>query len=186
VHVRLGVRAGPPKRIYSKAVRSRSAVKEGDDVMEIVIKEGSALASRDRGSKTDPFVELMYGSKRTKTQVIKRTLNPRWEHAVLFPYIPGEKLKLSCFDKDFRGKEFIGYVEICADEVANGGPDGGSDAWYKLQVSRLAPNTATVIVHHWARCVHNGHSICARVCVFLSLSAPRLRRAAALHFPFAY
>ena len=133
MHIRLGVRPGPPRRIYSKAVRARSSVKEGDDVLEVCVKEGSSLASRDRGNKTDPFVELSYGPNRTKTQVIKKTLNPRWEHSVLYPYVPGVKLCVSCYDKDFRGKDFIGAVQICPDEVVSGS-EQTLDAWYKLKV----------------------------------------------------
>ena len=134
IHIRLGLRQGPPRRLFSKAVRARSdqSIKEGDEVLEVCIKEGRSLASRDRGNKSDGFVELLYGSHKTKTQVIKKTLNPRWEHAVLLPYIRDEMIFLSCYDKDFHGKDPIGYTEVgCEPAVLHEGEE--VDAWHKLK-----------------------------------------------------
>jgi len=103
--------------------------------LELIVLEGQNLAPSDRSGLCDPYCVVIYKNdkktKKFKTPVLKKTLNPVWTDCAfeLVDRNPSQKVLIKVMDKDLLGSELIGQVEIEADEAfAIGTPE-----WYELE-----------------------------------------------------
>ncbi|KAJ9563791.1 hypothetical protein OSB04_008951 [Centaurea solstitialis] len=87
-------------------------------ILRLRIKKGIDLAVRDRTrGSSDPYVVATLGDdQRTKTKIVRDTLNPEWEQdltlAIIDPKVP---VKITVYDKDtFSHDDTMGiaYVDV--------------------------------------------------------------------------
>jgi len=50
-----------------------------DRVLVVKLIEGKTLAIRDRSGTSDPYVVLRIGKQKTKSKVVKKNLDPKWD-----------------------------------------------------------------------------------------------------------
>jgi len=103
-----------------------------DKVLIVKILEGKGLAVRDRSGTSDPYVVLRIGKQKTKSKVIKKNLEPRWDQTFTFHFDnKKEKLTLEVFDHDvFSKDDHMGWTEISLEDIEDGASE---DKWLKLQ-----------------------------------------------------
>ena len=103
----------------------------------VKVVKGTNLKAADFGGKSDPFCVVQVGEKRQRTATFRKTLNPAWNHTMMFE-IGGidKKLKLAdvksdifgfldctIYDQDNGGKaEFLGCVRIPITSITPGKP----------------------------------------------------------------
>ena len=81
--------------------------------------------------KSDPYAVLKFGKQKDKTNTIKNTLEPQWDHHAEFKLPDGNanKLLVEVFDADKLGKDkSLGKVEL---DVLDLAADEGR--WFPLQ-----------------------------------------------------
>ncbi|CAG9579222.1 conserved hypothetical protein [Leishmania major strain Friedlin] len=83
----------------------------------------------------DPFVRLVMGDKRYKTQVVKNSLNPAWDETFRF-HIPDEmstQLRLEVWNKCTYSDDLMGYYALSLGGLTKGIV---KDQWYILEKSK--------------------------------------------------
>ncbi|XP_049729402.1 synaptotagmin-like protein 5 isoform X1 [Elephas maximus indicus] len=110
------------KKAFKKGKKKESSVISGG-VLEVFIKEAKNLTAVKSGGTSDSFVKgylLPDDSKATKhkTLVIKRSVNPQWNHTFMFSGLYPEDIKNVCleltvWDKEaFSSNIFLGGVRL--------------------------------------------------------------------------
>mmetsp|Transcript_17478 Transcript_17478/g.28709 ORF Transcript_17478/g.28709 Transcript_17478/m.28709 type:complete len:431 (-) Transcript_17478:284-1576(-) len=113
--------------------RSKSFV--GEKYFNLKVVEAKSIAARDRNGSSDPYCEIRYGSMKTKTKTLKKTVNPIWNAEFICkwdeePERP-DVLNVVLYDKDmFTSDDYLGEVVITLSDLTL--TDGLSDAWYNL------------------------------------------------------
>jgi hypothetical protein len=94
-----------------------TVAKENSNIKAFKVRIASArdLQATDKGGVSNPFCEVLYGSKMIKqTEPKKKTLAPVWDEDITVPYA-GQSMSLmvDVYDMSFMRKgEFLGRVEI--------------------------------------------------------------------------
>lgn len=110
----------------------------------ISVKEGRNLAIKDKnffgsGGSSDPYVDVAYQKKRTKSAVIKKNLNPVWNLPAmdLGNVIESENkaVKITVWDYDITSDDFMGVIRIPAASLHKAGP-GTHSWWMPLTISK--------------------------------------------------
>ncbi|KAM6151867.1 synaptotagmin-like protein 5 [Rhynchocyon petersi] len=110
------------KKTFKMGKKKESPVTSGG-ILEVFIKEAKNLTAVKSGGTSDSFVKgylLPDDSKATKhkTLVIKRSVNPQWNHAFLFSGLHPQDIKNVCleltvWDKEaFSSNIFLGGVRL--------------------------------------------------------------------------
>jgi Ca2+-dependent lipid-binding protein len=106
------LRAPPPACKYAPLDRGR---------LLVTIQRGEQLVAADVGGSSDPFVEISMGRKTFKTQVKKKTLEPKWNEKFTFNVrsVTTDLLQLRVKDWDRVGAaDALGDISIPVTDVA--------------------------------------------------------------------
>eukprot|EP00741_Cyanophora_paradoxa_P023381 tig00000254_g22587.t1 len=98
------------------------------------VVEARDVPAKDSGGTSDPYVKVLFGAEERKTQVIEKTLRPKWSAAFDFAVRDDKvrKLRFEMFDKNKVFKdEYMGEVEVDIDTLLAGG--SARSAWYPMQ-----------------------------------------------------
>ena len=115
--------------------------------------EAKDLLAGDSNGFSDPYFKIPHHQngvvdlpgKKNRTKVIKKTLNPVWNHTFEIEFNPQKcnKLNIEVFDYDIIGKDDpIGNATINLDWMISGGQDT-FDQWIPLTVTIKDKNTKT-------------------------------------------
>jgi hypothetical protein len=89
------------------------------------------LIKSDILGKSDPYALLKFGNQKERTDTIKNTLEPQWDHHAEFQVPDGgaDKILVEVFDADKLGKDkSLGKAEIDVLDLA-----AGDGHWFPLQ-----------------------------------------------------
>lgn len=121
--------------------------------IHISVQEGRGLAIKDKnffgkGGSSDPFAVIKYKKNKAKSDVIKKTLEPKWNMA---PFDLGnviesehKAVKITVWDYDFNGDDFMGVVRIPAAAFHKAGP-GSHEWWMTLTKSKDKKHAKSVV-----------------------------------------
>eukprot|EP01123_Difflugia_compressa_P005192 TRINITY_DN167_c0_g1_i6.p1 TRINITY_DN167_c0_g1~~TRINITY_DN167_c0_g1_i6.p1 ORF type:complete len:466 (+),score=93.63 TRINITY_DN167_c0_g1_i6:97-1494(+) len=107
----LALRAPPPKQKTTRLV--------------VKILQGRDLAAKDANGKSDPYLNIVYGTHNYKTKTIRKTLNPVWtDQTFVIPLDPAQQqILIECWDWDrVGGHDFMGEFVVNVPEI----PDDGT------------------------------------------------------------
>ena len=102
---------------------------EGTLVVDLV--KARNLIKADIMGKSDPYAVLKFGKQKEKTNTLKNTLEPQWDHQAVFnvPDSGADKILVEVFDADKLGKDkSLGKVEV---DILDLAADEGR--WFPLQ-----------------------------------------------------
>eukprot|EP01130_Rhizamoeba_saxonica_P010423 TRINITY_DN4267_c0_g1_i1.p1 TRINITY_DN4267_c0_g1~~TRINITY_DN4267_c0_g1_i1.p1 ORF type:complete len:162 (+),score=28.41 TRINITY_DN4267_c0_g1_i1:49-534(+) len=99
--------------------------------LKIYIYRAKNLVAADKNGLSDPYVDIRCGGWRTKTRVIRKTLNPKWNTFVIFPiehpkgYINTDEdlINFQIYDKDSLGKQKIGNYDLHLNRLNDDGSE---------------------------------------------------------------
>lgn len=97
-------------------------VQEGK--IKITVHKAIDLEDKDIGGKSDPYVKIKYGGDKFKTETVKGSLTPVWEHEMWISTLPGgeKQIKFEVLDSDKIGKdEALGYTTVDVRRVSKQG-----------------------------------------------------------------
>jgi len=96
-------------------------------VMELTVVKGNDIKSTDFLSRSDPYVQLEFGSQRYHTKTLNNTKEPVWnETAFLFVHTEMNaktQMKLTVMDKDLTADDLLGTGYVSAPDLFNA-PEG--------------------------------------------------------------
>lgn len=105
--------------------------------MKLLVRvlEGRNLPPTDPNGLSDPYVKLQLGKQRSKTKVVKKSLNPSWGEEFSFRVEDlNEELVVSVLDEDkYFNDDFVGQVKIPVSRVFDADSNSLDTAWYPLQ-----------------------------------------------------
>jgi broad specificity phosphatase PhoE len=87
---------------------------------ELLVKvmRGRDLVNKDEQDHSDPYARISFGGGDLKSDTIKDSLNPTWNFTAAFKVAsPMQVVRLSIWDEDTTGREFMGDVTIPIHEV---------------------------------------------------------------------
>ncbi|KAF2068928.1 hypothetical protein CYY_009750 [Polysphondylium violaceum] len=98
------------------------------NILQVNVLEGRDLASADTNGYSDPYCTVSLGPQKKKTQICKKTLNPKWNETFLMRLSPSDiKLHIKLLDWDqLSSDDFLGEVFIDIDSLND------SAVWYTL------------------------------------------------------
>ncbi len=106
-----------------------------DEILLLDLIKARNLVKADMIGKSDPYAVLKFGKQKDKTNIIKNTVDPQWDHHAEFkvPESGADKLIVEVFDADKIGKDkSLGKVELDIDDLP---ADVGH--WFPLQGRKL-------------------------------------------------
>ena len=63
--------------------------------LKFVVHEARGLPVMDRATGlADAYVKIVFGRAESSTDVVRKTLAPRWEHRGVFPLLDGRTLRI--------------------------------------------------------------------------------------------
>jgi len=99
--------------------KQRAKIKKFSEIaghLEILVVQGSNLASRDANGLSDPFCILELLDEQRETNCIEKTLNPVWEQRLSFAVVEKPiktKLRIRVFDRDqYSSDDEIGDCDV--------------------------------------------------------------------------
>ncbi|PON57652.1 C2- GRAM domain containing protein [Parasponia andersonii] len=97
--------------------------------------EARNLPAMDLNGLSDPYVKLQLGKHRSKTKVVKKSLNPSWGEEFSFKVEDlKEELLISVLDEDkYFNDDFVGQVRVPVSRVFDAENQSLETAWYPLQ-----------------------------------------------------
>ncbi|KAL5574839.1 hypothetical protein UlMin_016538 [Ulmus minor] len=103
--------------------------------LSVRVLEARNLPAMDLNGLSDPYVKLQLGKQRSKTKVVKKSLNPSWEEEFSFRVDDlKEELLVSVLDEDkYFQDDFVGQVKVPVSRVFDGENNSLGTAWYPLQ-----------------------------------------------------
>eukprot|EP00808_Paulinella_micropora_P020770 g83255.t1 len=121
--------------------------------MRIIVKEGESLPILDRNS-SDPYVKVSCGKLKFKTNVKKKTLNPKWnEDQFIFPDVGvSDEFNFRMLDEDLILDELMGAWRCSVGDLMqyhknkSGAALGAAfklDKWFKI--SDKYPNARCLV-----------------------------------------
>ena len=130
----------------SKALQSvisgREVVKDGTapSILRVIAISAKDLPSSDRNGLSDPYLIIEFGESELKTEVRKKTVEPKWAQTMDFPVwkIPPEvnaleesRLLVKCWDWNAIGSHtFMGAVDVDLEDVQY--EAAVKEKWYPL------------------------------------------------------
>ncbi len=115
----------------SKHGKNVSALGDFEGTLLVDIIKARNLIKTDIMGKSDPYAVLKFGKQKEKTNTIKNTLEPQWDHHAEFSVPDGgaDKLLVEVFDADKLGKDkSLGKIEV---DILDLSADEGH--WFPLQ-----------------------------------------------------
>uniref|UniRef100_H3B9N0 Synaptotagmin like 5 n=1 Tax=Latimeria chalumnae TaxID=7897 RepID=H3B9N0_LATCH len=136
----LPLERGQAKRKFSIRRKESTSVPSGG-VLEVLIKEAKNLTAVKSGGTSDTFVKSYLlpdnsKSSKHKTPVIKKSVNPKWNHTFTFSGLQSSDLQNLCleltvWDKEsFSSNVFLGGVRL---GIGNGMSYGNEVDWMDSQ-----------------------------------------------------
>jgi hypothetical protein len=110
-------------------VYSMAAATDSYGTLKLSVYAGRKLTAKDSNGKSDPFVEVtINGSRLQKTPVIKKTLEPSWNHEIRWDNVHKDaKIALKVLDYDaFGANDTIGSIEVTLGQTAT------TPQWYPI------------------------------------------------------
>eukprot|EP00906_Rhabdomonas_costata_P018254 RCo026635 len=90
-------------------------------VLRVRLLRGRALLGLDPGGNSDPYVEVVYGSEKERSSVVRNTRSPTWNYSCRFLVTPLTEecsVTLNVFDWDrMSSDDYIGSVEVSTAQV---------------------------------------------------------------------
>ena len=92
---------------------------EKTSTLSFTIHRAEELLKTDNFGKSDPYVVYFVNNVQVgKTKVIRKSLNPCWDHKATVTYRRGDELTFKVFDSDLLGDDdFHGQVHLLAKDV---------------------------------------------------------------------
>merc|ERR1719193_587394 len=79
--------------------------------LHVFLKEAYGLAAMDLNGQSDPYCKIQYGDVSRKTDIVKRSLNPKWNRYFVFEVKEEEEklpaLQFTIFDYDVASADDI-------------------------------------------------------------------------------
>lgn len=118
-----------PKKPTVEKIKGKKIMTEGGGELHVLIKEAKNLMAMKAGGTTDSFVKgYLFPAKakstKKKTPVMKKNLNPHYDHTFVYKELTLEQLgemclELTVWDKESMGSnEFLGGVRLSSGEGA--------------------------------------------------------------------
>ena len=87
-----------------------------------IMDEGGGIFRKKSPGSSDPFVTVEVGSKKVKTKVISKSLNPVWNESFVIRHSnPGSVLTVKVDDYDkLSGSDFIGQFKVPVGKLKGG------------------------------------------------------------------
>ncbi|KAM9356539.1 synaptotagmin-like protein 4 [Symphorus nematophorus] len=112
-----------PKKPTTEKIKGKKAVTEEGGELHILIKEAKNLIAVKPGGTSDSFVKgYLYPTKakstKRKTPVVKKNLNPHYDHTFVYKDLALEQLKAMCLEltvwdrEAMLSNEFLGGVRL--------------------------------------------------------------------------
>uniref|UniRef100_A0A7N0UD40 C2 and GRAM domain-containing protein n=1 Tax=Kalanchoe fedtschenkoi TaxID=63787 RepID=A0A7N0UD40_KALFE len=105
--------------------------------MKLVVRviEARNLPALDLNGFSDPYVRLQIGRQRSRTKVVKKSLNPSWGEEFSFRVEDlSEELLISVLDEDrYFNDDFIGLLKFPVSDVFDNELKSLGTAWYSLK-----------------------------------------------------
>ncbi|XP_045472694.1 extended synaptotagmin-2-like isoform X1 [Harmonia axyridis] len=124
-----------PNKITKRFTKNVEATElkslEPEGVLRIHIAEAKDLERRDVTGKSDPYAVITVGAQEYKTQVINRSLNPKWDEWCEFVILDptAQQVRFKLFDQDdLNEDDFLGSGVVDIKSVY----DGTIDHWIVL------------------------------------------------------
>ncbi|CAG8630501.1 12901_t:CDS:10 [Funneliformis mosseae] len=121
-------------------------------VLRVNIIEAKDLAAKDRNGFSDPFITMNIDDATDQTQVINKSLNPRWDAVFdhkIDPENPPKQIHMTCWDKDVFGRDYMGEIFISLENLwgNNNGCISYNDMlnlpqWYPLTTTRKSEDVS--------------------------------------------
>ncbi|XVF75146.1 hypothetical protein PTKIN_Ptkin13bG0164000 [Pterospermum kingtungense] len=104
--------------------------------MKLVVSviEARNIPAMDLNGFSDPYVRLQLGRQRSRTKVVKKTLNPNWGEEFSFKVDDlNEELLVSVLDEDkYFNDDFVGHLKLPVSMVFDAHNKSLGTAWYSL------------------------------------------------------
>lgn len=99
------------------------------------VKEARNIPAMDLNGSSDPYVRLQLGKQRSRTKVVKKSLNPSWEEEFSFKVEDlNDELVVTVLDEDkYFNDDFVGYLKVPVSRVFDADNKSLGTAWYSLK-----------------------------------------------------
>lgn len=107
----------PPKKPQAERFKGKKGATETGGELHVLIKEAKNLMASKPGGTTDSFVKgYLFPTKakdtKRKTPVLKKNLNPHYDHTIIYKDLTLEQLKGMCLELTVWDKEAISTNEF--------------------------------------------------------------------------
>nr|XP_020501083.1 synaptotagmin-like protein 4 [Labrus bergylta]XP_029135431.1 synaptotagmin-like protein 4 [Labrus bergylta]XP_029135432.1 synaptotagmin-like protein 4 [Labrus bergylta]XP_029135433.1 synaptotagmin-like protein 4 [Labrus bergylta]XP_029135434.1 synaptotagmin-like protein 4 [Labrus bergylta] len=140
-----------PKKPTAERVKGKKQLAEEGGELHVLIKEAKNLMAMKPGGTSDSFVKgYLFPTKakatKRKTPVVKKNLNPHYDHTIVYKDLTLEQLKGMCleltvWDRERLSNEFLGGVRLSSgnatvkmgkEEVEMDSSGEEVSLWYKM------------------------------------------------------
>lgn len=134
--------------------------------------EARNMPPMDINGFSDPYVKLQLGKQRSRTKVVKKTLNPTWGEEFSFKVEDlNEELLISVLDEDkYFNDDFVGQLKLPVSRIFDAHNKSLGTAWYSLHPrSKKSKNkdcgmffllSASLILQHLQNLVFSACPVC--------------------------
>lgn len=120
----------------------------------VTVESASGLAAHDKNGLSDPFVRVTYAGRKQKTATVRKTLEPRWQQALLF-----DAFDASCTTVHFEvidhdtlvPDDFIGSCDVDVRPLADDTPVDGTFELRDKAGGAAGKLTVRIKRGHWTR-----------------------------------
>ncbi|XP_065191832.1 rasGAP-activating-like protein 1 [Sycon ciliatum] len=114
----------------------------GRECLHVQVLQARDLAAKDTSGTSDPFVKFTFRGQTYKTEVMKKTLYPKWYQRFSIPLATplqeDEMINLVLWDWDrMSHNDFLGQARVCVGNLDKSNP---RIAWYRLVARKSSPN----------------------------------------------
>eukprot|EP00090_Calanus_glacialis_P009612 TRINITY_DN18001_c0_g1_i2.p1 TRINITY_DN18001_c0_g1~~TRINITY_DN18001_c0_g1_i2.p1 ORF type:complete len:435 (-),score=128.06 TRINITY_DN18001_c0_g1_i2:1079-2257(-) len=108
-------------RKSSRAFSAESDISEPTGIVHIVLVQARGLIPSDPRDNINAFCKVSLGSKKKKTKIIPKSLNPKWREGVDLPWFKGQDDFIEIFIHDYKdggeksdqvGRAFLNLQEL--------------------------------------------------------------------------
>ena len=89
-------------RKSSRAFSAESDISEPTGIVHIVLVQARGLIPSDPRDNINAFCKVSLGSKKKKTKIIPKSLNPKWREGVDLPWFKGQDDFIEIFIHDYK------------------------------------------------------------------------------------